>query len=86
MVLLYPKWIDCTLVRYSDYDFVGCKSYIKNMNSTFHLLGISFVSWHIKKKASVTLSTIEVKYVVVSNYCAQVIWVTSVKTHMYFIS
>lgn len=38
------------------------------------LLGISFVSWHSKKQASIKLSTTEAEYVAVGRCCAQIIW------------
>lgn len=47
--LWYPKGKDCDLLRYSDFDFVGCKLNRKSIISTRHLLGNSIISWNINK-------------------------------------
>ncbi|XP_058740822.1 secreted RxLR effector protein 161-like [Vicia villosa] len=73
MGLWYPKGADCDLVGYSNSDFVGSILDRKSTSSICHLLGNSFVLWHSKKKASVTLSTVEEENVVVDNCCAQLI-------------
>lgn len=71
--LSYLKGENCSLVRYSKSSFSGCILERKGTIYMYHLLENSLVSWHSKKKASVTLSTIEEKYVVTSNYFSQVI-------------
>lgn len=73
--LWYPRGANILLTRYNDLDFGGCKTDRKSTSGNCHLLGCSLVSWHSKKQACVSLSTIEVEYIVVGNYCAQSIWI-----------
>ncbi|XP_050915943.1 secreted RxLR effector protein 161-like [Lathyrus oleraceus] len=47
--LWYSKGSDCNLVRYTDYDFVGCKLDRKSTSGTCHMFSNSLVSWHNKK-------------------------------------
>ena len=47
--LWYPKGSACSLVGYSDSDFVGCNSDRKITSGTCHLFGSYLVSWHNKK-------------------------------------
>lgn len=44
MGLWYPKETTYVLVRYSDFDFVGCNLNQKSTNGTYHLLGNFIVS------------------------------------------
>ena len=45
------------MIGYSDANYGGCKIDRKSTSGTCHLLGSSFVSWHLKKQACVALST-----------------------------
>lgn len=74
MGLLYPKGVDCDLLRYLNPDFIGCRLERKSTSDTCHLLGNSLVWWHSKKQASVMLSTLEATYVFEVSCCAQTIW------------
>ena len=64
-------------VRYSDFDFdfAGCKLDRKSKSGTCRFLGSSLISWHSKKQACVVFSTVEAKYIVVSNCCSQILWI-----------
>jgi len=68
--LWYHSHSPINLVGYYDLDFVGCKIDRKSTSGTCHLLGSSLISWHTKKQTRVALSTAEVEYIVVDNYCA----------------
>jgi len=57
--LRYPRGANISLVGYNDSYFGGCKVDRKSTSGTCHLLGCSLVSWHSRKQACVTLSTIE---------------------------
>ena len=65
--LWFSKGSDCSLVGYSDSDFAGCKSDRKSTSGTCHFYSNSLVSWHIKKKVSVALSTAKAEYVAAGN-------------------
>ena len=72
--LWYPKCDNFESICYLGADFGGCKIDGKNTSGTCHFLGLSLVSWHIKKQNLVALSTAEAKYIVVGLGCAQVLW------------
>jgi hypothetical protein len=63
------------LVSFSDADFAGCGIDRKSTSSTFHFLESSLVCWSSRKQSSVTKSTTEVEYIVVANYCSQILWI-----------
>jgi hypothetical protein len=71
--LWYPKGSIFDLIGYSDVDYVGCKIDKKSTSGTCQFLGRSLVSWASKKQNSVTLSTVEVEYIVVGHYCTQLL-------------
>jgi len=73
--LWYPSHSPIHLVGYSDSDFAGCKLNRKSTSGTCHLLGSSLISWHRKKQACVTLSTVEVEYIAARSYCAHILWI-----------
>jgi len=72
--LWYPKGTSLSLIGFSDFDFAGCKLYRKSTSGTCHLLGSSLVSWNCKKQAFVTLSIVEVEYIVARSFCTQSLW------------
>ncbi|KAK2415783.1 hypothetical protein QL285_038238 [Trifolium repens] len=72
--LWYSKGNDCSLVGYSDSDFVGCKLDRKSTSGTCHLFCNSLVSWHSKKQVSIALSTAEAEYVAAGSCCSQILW------------
>ncbi|XP_050914657.1 secreted RxLR effector protein 161-like [Lathyrus oleraceus] len=55
--LWFSKGINCSLVGYSDSDFLGCKLDRKSTSGTSHFFLNSLVSWHNKKQFSVASST-----------------------------
>jgi len=72
--LWYPKGEDFTLVAYSDVDWAGYVDDRKSTNGGAFFLGNNLVSWHSKKKESVSLSSIEVEYMATTSCCTQVLW------------
>ena len=62
------------LLRYIHADFAGSKTDRKSASGTCQFLGHSLVSWFSKKQSCVALYTIEVEYIVVGLYCAQILW------------
>lgn len=47
--LWYPKGSVCSLVGFSDVDYVVCKTDRKSTSETCHILGNALVSWSCKK-------------------------------------
>ena len=72
----YPKASSFNLVGYSNSDYAGGKVDRKSTLGTCQFLGRSLVSWTSKKKNSVSLSTVEVEYIVAGSCCAQLLWMS----------
>jgi hypothetical protein len=72
--LWYPRNQNFQLTAYSDADWVNCVDERKSTSGGAFFLGDSLVSWLSKKKGSISLSTIEVEYIVVATCCTQVLW------------
>ncbi|WVZ53886.1 LOW QUALITY PROTEIN: hypothetical protein U9M48_004773 [Paspalum notatum var. saurae] len=60
---------------FSDADHVGCQIDRKSTSGTCQLLGTSLVSWSSSKQASVSLSTVEAKYIAAASCCSQLLWI-----------
>ncbi|KAH1064338.1 hypothetical protein J1N35_029325 [Gossypium stocksii] len=65
------------LIGCSDADWAGNIDDRESTSGGCFYLESSPVSWYIKKQGSVSLSTIEAKYIVVSKYSAQLLWMRS---------
>ena len=63
------------LIGQSGTDFAGCKLDRKSTSETCQFLGVNLISQFSKKQNLVTLTTIEVEYIVAENYCAQILWI-----------
>jgi hypothetical protein len=72
--LWYPKDKDFNLTAYIDVDWEGSIDDRKNTSGGAFFLGKSMVAWSRKKQTSISLSTIEAKYIVVASYCTQFLW------------
>jgi hypothetical protein len=72
--LPYPKIEDFTLTAYSNADWVGSVDDRNSTSGDALFLGECLISWLSKKKPSISLSTIEAKYIIYSSYYIQVIW------------
>jgi hypothetical protein len=70
--LWYPKGAKFKLIRYSDFDYAGCKVEKRSILGTYQLLGRSLVSWSSKKQNSVALSTAKAEYIAADS-CAQIL-------------
>nr|GEZ17132.1 uncharacterized mitochondrial protein AtMg00810-like [Tanacetum cinerariifolium] len=62
------------LTGFSDADYAGCKDTFKSTSGGAQFLGEMLVSWSSKKQNCTALSTTEAKYVSISAYSAQVLW------------
>jgi hypothetical protein len=72
--LWYPRNQNFQLSVYSDVDWANCVDERKSTSGGALFLGDSLVAWLSKKQGSISLSTIEVEYIVVSTCCTQVLW------------
>ena len=72
--LWYPKIEDFTLTAYSNADWVGSVDDRNSTSGDALFLGECLISWLSKKKPSISLSTIEAKYIVVASCYTQLIW------------
>lgn len=67
----FSKECTMSLVGYSGTDWVGNIDIKKCTSGGCFYLGSNLVSWYIKKKASILLSTTEVGCIVARSCCAQ---------------
>nr|GEV72934.1 ribonuclease H-like domain-containing protein [Tanacetum cinerariifolium] len=72
--LWYPKDFGFDLTAYSDAHHAGCHLDRKSTSCSVQFLGDKLVCWSSKKKNCVSISIAESEYVVVSDCCAQVLW------------
>jgi hypothetical protein len=72
--LWYPKNQNFQLSSYSDADWANRMDERKSTSGGAFFLGDSLVAWLSKKQGSISLSTIEVEYIIVATCCIQVLW------------
>jgi hypothetical protein len=64
-----------TLHTYSNVDFVGDRDDRKSMGAYIFAIGIGAVTWSAKKQRVVALSTLEAKYMAMSQAACEATWV-----------
>jgi hypothetical protein len=72
--LWYPRNHNFQLSVYSYVDWANYVDERKSTSGGVFFLGDSLVAWLRKKQGSISLSTTEVEYIVVSTCCTQVLW------------
>ena len=72
--LWYPKGKYLSLMAYTDVDWVGCFDDRWSTSGATFYLGECLVSWLRNKKSSVSLSTVEAKYIAATTCCTRVLW------------
>lgn len=72
--LWYLKGKYFSLIAYVDTDWVGSIDDKKNTLGATFFLGNIFVSLESKKHNSISLSTVEAKYVETTTCCTQILW------------
>ncbi|GJV15085.1 hypothetical protein Tco_1360408 [Tanacetum coccineum] len=77
MGLWYPKDTAMALTAYADADHAGCQDTRRSTSGSAQFLGDKLVSWSSKKQTSMSISSIEVEYIVMSGCCAQILWMRS---------
>lgn len=77
--LWYPSGNDFSLTAYTDAEWGGSIDDRKSTSGGTFFLGKCLVSWHSKKKAFLSLSTAEAKYIVATVPCyTQVLWMKQI--------
>nr|GEU71973.1 retrovirus-related Pol polyprotein from transposon TNT 1-94 [Tanacetum cinerariifolium] len=74
MGLWYTKDSGFELTGFLDADYVECRDTFKSTFGGTQFLGEKLVSWSLKKQDYTVLSAAKAKYVSLSTFCAQVIW------------
>ena len=72
--LWYPKGNQLDLAAFLDIDWEGCVDTRRSTSGVAFFLGGCLVSWLSKKQSSITLSTVEAKYVASTTCCTQILW------------
>ncbi|GJY04156.1 hypothetical protein Tco_0370096, partial [Tanacetum coccineum] len=73
------------LTAYADADHAGCQDTRRSTSGSAQFLGDKIVNWSSKKQKSTAISTIEVEYIAMSGYCAQILWMRSQLTDYGFV-
>ncbi|GJT62238.1 putative ribonuclease H-like domain-containing protein [Tanacetum coccineum] len=73
--LWYPKDSLFDLEAYTDSDYAGTSLDKKSTTGGCQFLRSRFISWQCKKQTVVANSTTKAEYVVVANWCGQVLWI-----------
>ena len=72
--LWYPNNNSFSLKAYLDVDWAGCVDDKKSTSGGAFFLRESLVAWTSKKQSSISMSTIEAKYIAATECCTQVEW------------
>ena len=70
----YSKDTNDILAGYFDTDWAKNGDDRKSTSGSCFYVGNNLVSWMSKKHNSISLSTAEVEYIVIGNYCTQLLW------------
>ena len=70
---LYSKDTSDVLARYSDADYAGNADDKKSISGGCFYMGNNLVFWVSKNQNSITLSTVEAKYIVIGSCCTQLL-------------
>jgi len=75
LALWYPQGCNFDVIGYADANYAGFLVDRKSTSGMASFLRPYLVSWATKKQHSVVICTVEVEYVAVSSYCAQLLWI-----------
>ena len=73
--MFYKKNQDFRLVGYCDEDYAGDRVEQKSTSGGCHYIEPCLISWESKKKNSITLPIVEIKYVSIASCSSQLLWV-----------
>jgi hypothetical protein len=71
--LNYERGDGVILIGYTDLDWVGCVADMKSSSSCFFILGSTMVSWLVRSKTLVALSSIDAEYMVANQTSCEAI-------------
>ncbi|GKF99370.1 hypothetical protein Tco_0298153, partial [Tanacetum coccineum] len=75
--LWYPKDSSIALTAFADADHAGCLDTRRSTSGSMQLWGDRLISWSSKRQKSVAISSTEAKYISLSGYYAQILWMRS---------
>ncbi|GJY76862.1 putative ribonuclease H-like domain-containing protein [Tanacetum coccineum] len=73
----YSKDTGMSLTAYADADHARCQDTRRSTSRSAQFLVDKLLSWSSKKQKSTAISSIETKYIALSGYCAQILWMRS---------
>ncbi|GJS32780.1 hypothetical protein Tco_0531162 [Tanacetum coccineum] len=77
VTLWYPKDSSISLTAYADANHASYQDTRRSTSGCMQLLGDILVSWSSKRQKSTAISSTEAEYIVMSDCCAQIIWMRS---------
>nr|GFA03720.1 hypothetical protein [Tanacetum cinerariifolium] len=75
--LWYLKDSSIALTAFADADHAGCQDTRQSTSGSVQFLGERLISWSSKRQKSAAISSTEAKYIALSGYCAQILWMRS---------
>eukprot|EP00253_Pinus_taeda_P020653 PITA_20653 len=72
--LWYPKSTTLIVTAYVNVDWDGSVDDQKSTSGSAFFMGDCLVSWLSKNKSSISLSTVEAKYIVATDCCTRILW------------
>nr|GEZ19272.1 retrovirus-related Pol polyprotein from transposon TNT 1-94 [Tanacetum cinerariifolium] len=75
--LCYPKEFSVALTAFADADHAGCQDTRRSTSESVQFLGERLISCSSKRQKSAAISSTEAKYIALSGYCAQILWMRS---------
>ena len=76
--VFYKKGTRSDLIRFTDSDYAGDQDDRKSTSGYVFMLGSGAISWSSKKQTIVTLSSIDVEFVVATSCACQAIWLKKI--------
>jgi hypothetical protein len=73
--LWYPREEEFTLTTYINTDWNGSVDDKNSTNGNSFFLGECLVPWSSRKQSSISLSTVEAKYISATKCCTQILWI-----------
>nr|GEU40777.1 hypothetical protein [Tanacetum cinerariifolium] len=68
---------DMSLKAYADTDHAGCQDTRRSISRSAQFLGDKLVSWSSKKQKNTAISSTEAKYIALSGFYSQILWIRS---------
>jgi hypothetical protein len=81
--LYYNRDHDFSLIGYTDSNWVRSVSDRKSTSGRCFSLGSAMTSWQSRKQSSISLSTVEAKYIVACSTSCEAIWLRKLLTGLF---